>query len=677
MRVVHSLRNAFIPLLICVFTRVPLVFLLEPQLHSTWFVPFLARPLSEMGLDPWSTWIQSGGTPLAFPYSHVMLLVGLPTSLVSLLSVEWSGKVFGLTLLAVDLVVTHTLNRNARSRNASYLWATSPLAIFVTYIHGQTDIVLGASILLLTISISKESWWKAGVWFSIGSMAKLSGLLALPNLVLFAVSNPGYRAVVKRVLLLSLLGLTPLLVYGLAADGYRVMVLGSRESIALLQTSLNLSPEVSFLIIPVVYCLTLIYQLRVGRTTPLGLASLVILSIASVVLTSPSSIGWYLWFLPGLLVITVSSQRLAVFGLYLFQISAVLGETFSHPQASVVFLSKSVIGWTGISNETDSILDTLTFLAGLSTVAAVCRDAVREADPLRLGVTPVVIGIAGDSGVGKSTITAILSRHFSPQSVQIVNGDNYHLFERGAPQWDNMTHLNPAANDLARLQNDLLCLKSRRSIKIREYNHSDGRFYLLGLNNPLDVVIVDGLHALRLPSRARIHDLRVFVSMEEELRIFLKQRRDTEHRGASIHALQNQTARRAIDFERYIKPQQATADIAIHYSSTVSDEHSSRHIVCEVICRNFSFPTTLIRNTLHITKTSVITMRETAPGEVRLEIHADEVTPEELDALGAECLPLSASTSFVANGIAGGTIGYLSLLLMMAIYECRLGVATP
>ena len=58
---------------------------------------------------------------------------------------------------------------------------------------------------------------------------------------------------------------------------------------------------------------------------------------------------------------------------------------------------------------------------------------------------PFVIGVGGDSGVGKSTLTELLTRLFGQNNVTIIRGDDMHKWERGHDKWNELTHLSPKA----------------------------------------------------------------------------------------------------------------------------------------------------------------------------------------------------------------------------------------
>jgi len=64
-----------------------------------------------------------------------------------------------------------------------------------------------------------------------------------------------------------------------------------------------------------------------------------------------------------------------------------------------------------------------------------------------------VISISGDSGVGKSTISEALKELF--KNPFILECDRYHKWERDSPNWKQFTHLDPSANFIMKMNNDI------------------------------------------------------------------------------------------------------------------------------------------------------------------------------------------------------------------------------
>src|SRR5262245_9763148 len=91
--------------------RVTLILLLEPVIQERWFESFVAMSVAKPALDPWMTYLNAGGTPLAFPYGYVMLVAFMPLvaagqALDRLLGTSLLAQVnFATTVLIADLLL--------------------------------------------------------------------------------------------------------------------------------------------------------------------------------------------------------------------------------------------------------------------------------------------------------------------------------------------------------------------------------------------------------------------------------------------------------------------------------------------------------------------------------------------------------------------------------------------
>ena len=59
-----------------------------------------------------------------------------------------------------------------------------------------------------------------------------------------------------------------------------------------------------------------------------------------------------------------------------------------------------------------------------------------------------IIGVSGDSGVGKTTLSNLISYLFNENNVLLLSGDDLHKWERNNPNWKTLTHFNPETNNL-------------------------------------------------------------------------------------------------------------------------------------------------------------------------------------------------------------------------------------
>jgi uridine kinase len=169
------------------------------------------------------------------------------------------------------------------------------------------------------------------------------------------------------------------------------------------------------------------------------------------------------------------------------------------------------------------------------------------------------IAITGDSGSGKTTLSNILKKLFDNSFV--LECDRYHKWERGNANWSKMTHLNPEANYITKMNNDVFDLKIGNSIYQIDYDHDTGKFTDKQHIESKDNVIICGLHSLYL--KDNIVNLKIYMDVDENIRIPWKIKRDIEKRGYSLDKILKQIEDRKEDFNKYIFPQKEKADIII------------------------------------------------------------------------------------------------------------------
>jgi phosphoribulokinase len=184
--------------------------------------------------------------------------------------------------------------------------------------------------------------------------------------------------------------------------------------------------------------------------------------------------------------------------------------------------------------------------------------------------SPVVftIGVAGDSGSGKTTFTEAIRQIFGPELVATITLDDYHKYDRGERRTLNITPLHPDANNLSRLEADIAELKAGRSIQKPVYNHSSGQFDPPVPFASRKILILEGLHTFYTPALRDLMDFAIFVDPEKEVKYEWKRRRDMEKRGYSSGEVAEEISLREKDYETFIAPQRCHADaiIRIGYS---------------------------------------------------------------------------------------------------------------
>jgi phosphoribulokinase len=177
-----------------------------------------------------------------------------------------------------------------------------------------------------------------------------------------------------------------------------------------------------------------------------------------------------------------------------------------------------------------------------------------------------IIGIAGDSGAGKSTYVEHLRTLLGEDRVTVMTGDDYHSLDRVERSKLGVTALDPwKANNLGLLVDHVWSLKQGRSIIKPIYDHSTGTFAEPEEIRPKDVVLIEGLHILYLEKLREAIDLKIYFDTDIPLRVRWKVRRDAGVRGYTETEVLQEIERRKPDVERFIEPQKAWADLVIHY----------------------------------------------------------------------------------------------------------------
>lgn len=189
-------------------------------------------------------------------------------------------------------------------------------------------------------------------------------------------------------------------------------------------------------------------------------------------------------------------------------------------------------------------------------------DIFRDAVAARDGV--YVIGVAGDSGSGKTSFTESIRHLFGVHMVSTITLDDYHILDRKQRREQGITPLAPEANDLDGLSDDLVAIRQGLPIRKMVYDHSRGVSTGPVTFNPSKIVILEGLHTLFTPRIRESLDFSLYVDPADDVKREWKVKRDMQKRGYSEHEVMQEIRRRQQDYLRYIAPQRDHADAVIH-----------------------------------------------------------------------------------------------------------------
>jgi uridine kinase len=555
--------------------RLLLILLAIPQIQQTWFIPFITLTLQPPTFNPWANHLTTGGDPLAFPYGVVMYLAYLPLTalgwgLDQLLSTTWLAKVgFGLTSLVFDYGLFIGIALLARQYSAKLLLVTywcSPLVVYILYWHGQLDALPVCLLAWGLCLLQRQRPRIAGVVLGCALSAKFSMVAALPFIAIYLYRNRRLRPELPPLIGATALTLAVTVLPLLASSAFVVMVLRTPEAARIYAVFLSYGPDLKLFLLPTVYILALYLVWRLERIT----LDLFIISVGlgffALLLLLPPGPGWFLWVMPFLVFYQLRSQgdylltTLPFFCFYL--IYNLLYATGAEVPMLGLSLSQPLATGTPIA---DSHVQSILFTGLQATALLICVRmyifGVRRNNYYRKSRAPLVVGIAGDSGAGKDTLVAALTRLLGAESVAHVRGDDYHKWERHHPMWSAKTHLNPHANNLSRLTRDVFTLAEGKPIWSRHYDHQSGKFTGPRKIASADLVVVSGLHSLYIKRLRDRLDLKIFLDSDEDLRLHWKRQRDTRERGHDGAQVTLALEQRRPDSAAFIQSQARYADL--------------------------------------------------------------------------------------------------------------------
>ena len=167
---------------------------------------------------------------------------------------------------------------------------------------------------------------------------------------------------------------------------------------------------------------------------------------------------------------------------------------------------------------------------------------------------PVLLGIAGDSAAGKTTLTRGLVAALGPERSTALCVDDYHRYDREERKSLPFTPLHPDCNYVEIMEQHLQLLAVGQPVLKPTYDHSDGSLGRPELVEPREFVIVEGLLPLHTKLARACFDVTAYLDPPEENRIDWKLRRDSTKRGYSTEQVKEELARREPESKKFIRP---------------------------------------------------------------------------------------------------------------------------
>lgn len=189
----------------------------------------------------------------------------------------------------------------------------------------------------------------------------------------------------------------------------------------------------------------------------------------------------------------------------------------------------------------------------------------------------VLIGVAGDSGCGKSTFLRRLTDLFGAEFMTVICLDDYHCLDRVQRKVQGVTALNPKANNFDLMYEQIKALKEGQAINKPIYNHETGMIDPPEIIQPNKVIVIEGLHPLYDERVRSLLDFSVYLDISDEVKINWKIQRDMAERGHTYEDVLAAINSRKPDFSAYIDPQREFADVVIQVLPTqLLDDRESK-----------------------------------------------------------------------------------------------------
>ncbi len=173
---------------------------------------------------------------------------------------------------------------------------------------------------------------------------------------------------------------------------------------------------------------------------------------------------------------------------------------------------------------------------------------------------PILLGIIGDSGAGKTTFTQGITRVLGEGQVAVICTDDYHKYNRAERAQKNLTPLHPDCNYLDIVEQHLLLVKAGQPILKPNYNHSTGDLAPPSYIQPKEFIIVEGLLGYFTKTMRDCYDIKLYLAPPDDLNVPWKLKRDMQVRGYSEEAALREIRLRKPDAEAFIYPQRKWAD---------------------------------------------------------------------------------------------------------------------
>jgi uridine kinase len=182
-------------------------------------------------------------------------------------------------------------------------------------------------------------------------------------------------------------------------------------------------------------------------------------------------------------------------------------------------------------------------------------------------VTPFVIGIAGGTGSGKTTVANAIVKRVGAERIAFLPHDAYYRDFADLPKdaLDGKNFDHPDSLETGLLVRDLRTLRQGLAVEMPVYDFKTHRRAKETRRvEPRKVILVDGILIYVEPELRKLFDVKIFVDTDSDIRLIRRIKRDIEERGRTLDSVvtQYETTVRPMHLE-FVEPSKRYADLII------------------------------------------------------------------------------------------------------------------
>jgi uridine kinase len=181
--------------------------------------------------------------------------------------------------------------------------------------------------------------------------------------------------------------------------------------------------------------------------------------------------------------------------------------------------------------------------------------------------TPLVVGIAGGTASGKTTVARKINEAFSPSRIAFIDQDSYYkdLTEVPLEARREVNFDHPDAFDTQLLVTHIKALKGGSAIQKPSYDLVTSTRRPITVHvNPADIILVEGILVLHEDTVSAELDVKIFVETEDDVRIIRRLTRDIKERGRDFDHVVHQYFRHVRPMHMgFVDPSKRHADIIV------------------------------------------------------------------------------------------------------------------